>query len=279
MWLWQSGLGTLLLYSALAIHASLGLWALYERRHFRFKASEAVQLVFGLSIPLLLGAHVVSQRIGLDLYGIERGYAQALHTFWVASPTRGALQAVALVVAWIHACIGLYFWLRLKSFFRRAAPTLLAAAVLLPTLALLGFYQSGRAVAALGSMPAWQADNLSPGQVGTPEQNAGLAGIRDNFLYAWAVAIVLVLSRAAFGRSPSVAVVSSGSRTPTAGPFAFRSGLSVLEASWRFNIPHACVCGGRGRCSTCRIRIVGDRRALPPPSPREIGRAGARRLR
>src|SRR5262249_25513972 len=54
-------------------------------------------------------------------------------------------------------------------------------------------------------------------------------------------------------------------------------GLSVLEASWRFNIPHASVCGGRGRCSTCRIRILGDRRALPPPSPTEhavLERAG-----
>jgi adenylate cyclase len=54
-------------------------------------------------------------------------------------------------------------------------------------------------------------------------------------------------------------------------------GLSVLESSWRFNIPHASVCGGRGRCSTCRIRIIGDRSALPAPSPTEravLERAG-----
>ena len=89
VWLWHSTLGTLLLYTALAVHASLGLWALYERRHFRFRMSEAIQLIFGLSIPLLLAAHVVAERVGLELYGIERGYAQALHAFWVASPTRG----------------------------------------------------------------------------------------------------------------------------------------------------------------------------------------------
>ncbi|MDH8618482.1 2Fe-2S iron-sulfur cluster-binding protein, partial [Klebsiella pneumoniae] len=39
-------------------------------------------------------------------------------------------------------------------------------------------------------------------------------------------------------------------------------GLSVLEASTRFNIPHSSVCGGRARCSTCRIRIIGDCSAL-----------------
>jgi len=55
-------------------------------------------------------------------------------------------------------------------------------------------------------------------------------------------------------------------------------GMSVLEASLRFNIPHASVCGGRARCSTCRVRVVSDRGALPRPSGREafvLARVGA----
>ena len=44
-------------------------------------------------------------------------------------------------------------------------------------------------------------------------------------------------------------------------------------------IPHASVCGGRGRCSTCRVRIGGeDRTKLPPPSDDEqkvLARVGA----
>jgi adenylate cyclase len=44
-------------------------------------------------------------------------------------------------------------------------------------------------------------------------------------------------------------------------------------------IPHASVCGGRGRCSTCRVRIGGEDRAkLPPASPDEqkvLTRVGA----
>ena len=55
-------------------------------------------------------------------------------------------------------------------------------------------------------------------------------------------------------------------------------GLSVLEASLRNNVPHASVCGGRARCSTCRIRIIGDCSELPEPSQREafvLGRVGA----
>jgi adenylate cyclase len=55
-------------------------------------------------------------------------------------------------------------------------------------------------------------------------------------------------------------------------------GLSVLEASLRFNVPHASVCGGRARCSTCRIRVIGDCASLPVPSQREafvLNRVGA----
>jgi adenylate cyclase len=55
-------------------------------------------------------------------------------------------------------------------------------------------------------------------------------------------------------------------------------GLSVLEASLRNNVPHASVCGGRARCSTCRIRVIGDCSQLPEPSQREafvLNRVGA----
>ncbi|HEX2633929.1 MAG TPA: adenylate/guanylate cyclase domain-containing protein, partial [Bradyrhizobium sp.] len=55
-------------------------------------------------------------------------------------------------------------------------------------------------------------------------------------------------------------------------------GLSVLEASLRNNVPHASICGGRARCSTCRIRVIGDTSSLPPPSQREafvLNRVGA----
>jgi adenylate cyclase len=55
-------------------------------------------------------------------------------------------------------------------------------------------------------------------------------------------------------------------------------GLSILEASLRFKVPHASVCGGKARCSTCRVRVVSDRGALPRPSGREafvLARVGA----
>src|SRR4051795_10888586 len=48
---WQSLPVTVVFYTACFVHAGLGIWALYERRQFRWKAIEPLQLVLGLSIP------------------------------------------------------------------------------------------------------------------------------------------------------------------------------------------------------------------------------------
>ena len=46
-------------------------------------------------------------------------------------------------------------------------------------------------------------------------------------------------------------------------------GSTVLEASRSAGVPHASVCGGRGRCSTCRVKLLGCTDALPPAQPEE----------
>src|SRR5512140_2028333 len=68
---WQSAPGAILLYAALAIHLSLGFWALYERRQFRWTRLEVTQLGLGLSIPFLLAPHVIGTRVSLSLFGTD----------------------------------------------------------------------------------------------------------------------------------------------------------------------------------------------------------------
>src|ERR1700684_3719149 len=50
VWFWRVPVVNFALYAAALAHASLGLWALYQRRHFRYTAAEITQLVLGLSI-------------------------------------------------------------------------------------------------------------------------------------------------------------------------------------------------------------------------------------
>jgi adenylate cyclase len=275
---WRFPPVAMMFYAAALLHTGLGIWALYQRREFRWKAIEPLQLVLGLSIPVLIITHIVGVRLGQALFQHEKLYPQLLYSFWVALPYRIWLMSSVLIIAWVHGCIGLYFWLRMKAFYKRAAPFLLAAAVLIPTLALLGVYQGGRSVISDSDNPDWRINNLARRQVGTAAQQEVLDEISDDFLigYLGLVGLVLLAKgvRAMAERRGGVITLSYGNGRTIRVP----KGLSVLEASLRYNVPHASVCGGRARCSTCRIRVIGDCSLLPQPSPREafvLNRVGA----
>jgi adenylate cyclase len=273
---WQFLPIAILFYGACLVHTLLGIWALYERRQFRWKAIEPLQLVLGLSVPALVIAHIIGVRLGQTLYGHEKLYPQVLFVYWIWEPWRIWMMLAVMTIAWVHGCIGLYFWLRMKAFYKRAAPYLLAAAVLIPTLAMLGFYQGGRNVVDNDSVE-WRAENLSPRQAGTRAEAQVLDRVTDYFLFGYfgliGIALLARGVRAVNERRRGMIKLSYGNGRTVRVP----KGLSVLEASLRNNVPHASVCGGRARCSTCRIRIIGDCSLLPEPSQREafvLGRVG-----
>ena len=266
---WQFLPVAIVFYTAMLVHGGLGIWALYERRQFRWKAIEPLQLVLGLSIPALIAAHIIGTRLGFTLFGTSKLYPQVLHGYWATASNRIWLTLSVLIIAWVHGSIGLYFWLRMKTFFRYAAPFLLAAAVLVPTLALLGLYQGGRTIAKISTDAEWRAVNLAPGKVGTPAQNDTLENITGGFIIGYLGLLGLVLAARGFRtlheRRAGMISLSYGNGRTIRVP----KGLSVLEASLRYQVPHASVCGGRARCSTCRIRVIGDCTSLPRPSNRE----------
>jgi len=276
VWWWRIPIVNFTLYAAATIHFLLGLWALYQRRHFRYTAIEITQLVFGLSIPLLVASHFGIVRLGGLLFGRDPPhYVGPLLAYWVNRPYMIGVQFLLLTVAWTHACIGLYFWLRLKPFFKWAAPFLLAVAVLLPPLAMTGAHRGGHEVTERAAQPQWRAEHFKPAP---PAQRSVIDEITlFYFPIFYGSAIVLVfLARGvrAFIESKRGSITVSYPNRRVRVP----RGLSVLEASLRFNVPHASVCGGRARCSTCRVRVVSDRGALPRPSGREafvLARVGA----
>ena len=266
---WQFLPVSIVFYAACLVHAGLGLWALYERRQFRWKAMEILQLALGLSIPILIIAHLLGVRLAYTLYGTEVLYPQVLFAYFVSFPAwRLWGMIVAILASWIHGCIGLHMWLRMQPFYRRIAPLLFALAVLLPALAMLGVYQGGRIVVDNDSVE-WRAENLAEKQIGTNAQHDTIDRATDYSLLVYLGLIALVLlargARALHERRGGMINLSYGNGRSVRVP----KGMTVLEASLRNNVPHASVCGGRARCSTCRIRIIGDCSHLPEPSQRE----------
>jgi len=263
---WRQPLVSLVLYTALITHIFLGLWALYRRQTLRMPAWEATQLVLGLTIPPILASHVVGNRLAHELYGINDSYARVLLVYWVNNPWRGQLQTALLLIAWIHGCMGLHFWLRFRPGYANVAVWLVGIAVTIPVLALAGFVQGGLEVIELSRTPGWVAA-VTAGNTAATRTN--LAVIADGLtaIYGALLALTLAMRGARvlyFRHWNSVTIAYPGDRL-----VSVPIGFSVLEASRHGGLPHASVCGGRGRCSTCRVRIVRGLDTLPAASEAE----------
>jgi adenylate cyclase len=116
------------------------------------------------------------------------------------------------------------------------------------------------------------AARLAVGPPGTPAGTSLEAVQRITGLMSWSyvglVGAIFALRLARdwhARRFRAVRIGYPGGRTVTVP-----HGFTILEASRWAAIPHASVCGGRGRCSTCRVRIVEGADALPPPGEAEI---------
>ena len=201
---------------------------------------------------------------------------------WSSSDWTGIVRQFSLpLVVWLHACIGLHFAWRLRPWYRAWLPVLYAFALLVPIAGIAGAGIALRDVAELAQRPGFLDELFARVHVPTAAQIATLYSIAD----APAVHGARPARRAAAGapgparlweRRAGVVRLSYGERRTR---LSRRPGLTVLEMSRIAGIPHASVCGGRGRCSTCRVRIGGDDRAkLPPASAEEqkvLSRVGA----
>ena len=276
---WASPLGGVALYGAFAVHYCLALWALWQRRSLKMPTAEAVQLLLGFSIPLMLVAHVLHTRVADTFFNADYGYySTLLYSYFVLDPWSGVLQFAVLLVAWTHAMIGFRYWLRLRPWYPRWQPLLFAFALLMPTLAMLGALEGGRQVLYLAAEPGWlqavQQAHPPPDAADSAFINSLIVWLRLGFLASLLAVLVARVARWHWQRRRGILRLTY----PSGQVVEILPGLSVLEASRLAGIPHASVCGGRGRCSTCRIRVDGPRTAMPAPSPEEtkvLERVGA----
>ena len=255
--------GTIVLAGALGIHVVLALYKLARRATFRMPPWEAVQIGLGLAIPFFLFPHIVNTRIASSLFGVGDNYLYELARLWPAS---ALIQSMLLLMVWMHGCLGIHFWLRLHEPYRAAQPFLLVAALALPLAALGGFMVSGRAVAALIENPDMLARVKQLTAWPDAAASEALAGYRFLVRAIFAAALALALAFAGwryFARlaTPKLVIKFQGGPTLKVAP-----GPTLLEISRMNKVPHAAICGGRSRCSTCRVRIDEGADTLPSPS-------------
>lgn len=267
---WRNLPISLLLYGALLLHAGLALWALFLRRSLVMAPWEATRTILGLALPPLLVLHILGTRLAQEVLGVDDSYNYILLIYFVFAPALGVKQVLVVLVAWLHGCIGLHFWARLQPWYRQAIPMAFAAALLLPVLSLLGVLAAGREIARLAGDPAWLAAEQARLNFA---DDAGVALIYDLESKAlWVMAALLAMTllarvlRAEIVRRRGIITITY----PDNRKVSVSAGMTILEASRVAGIPHASVCGGRGRCSTCRVRVGEGLQALPPASSEEL---------
>ncbi|OAP43320.1 adenylate cyclase [Sinorhizobium glycinis] len=260
---WHSLPGTILLYGALLLHFLMALDSLYRRQTLRMPAGEALKIIFGLSLPFLLIPHVVAARVEPLLTGVAADYPQILRALW-SSSAGTTRQTIALLFVWSHACLGAWFWMRGRDWFPRYEFLLYTVALLVPIFALLGFVNGARSIGRDYAEHGAYGDRAYVSQ--EPRLNpARLENIRLAFYAGFASLIGGTLALRALPARGRIRV-----RYPDGRVAAVSLGFSVLEASRAAGIPHVSVCGGRGRCSTCRVRIIEGLEGQPAPESAEL---------
>ena len=257
--------GTVLLITAATLHFLLGVAKFMRVRSLQIGARSIVQLGFGLLIPVFLIRHVLGTRGAHEMFGVTDSYAYALWAMW---PGEAANQAALMTLVWVHGCLGVHHWLALRPWYRRSIWVWYALAVAIPALGYAGFVAAGRVFAIAGGF-----DNpFLPGQYETIRgvlQGASLA----YYIILGAAVGVWALLMLAHRFSHKIAVQYAN------GPLVLAPrGATLLDISRSNRIPHAAVCGGRARCSTCRVRIIEGLGQLPAASEAEkkvLKRVGA----
>lgn len=262
----HSAPGTILLYGALLGHTILSLAKLSRLRRLRMPLSAWVQYAFGLAIPLLLIPHFTFARLADQEFdvNVQIGFISGL--IW-GTPD-GWRQALLLLMVWIHGCIGLFMWLRLTNWWLRWEPVMAGLSVFVPTWAIAGYVTEARRVTALLADPATAGPTRAAYNWPDAPTFAALIDVRDMTLMAFYVALAATLLawilRRILARRGTFPIQYVGGPQVTSA-----RGPTLLEISRTNAVPHAALCGGRGRCSTCRVVIEHGADQLPPPTDAE----------
>ncbi|NOC91667.1 adenylate/guanylate cyclase domain-containing protein [Ruegeria sp. HKCCD6604] len=253
---------SVLFYAALLTHAGLALTSIAQRRTLRMPFSTALQVVLGLLIPLQLISHIVQTRVAHEIYDVNDEMGYIIILMWPSIAVW--MQSALLLIVWIHGCIGLHMWLRLTRWWSRVVPYLIGVAVFVPLFALAGLLTEGRRIWADFADEFLREQYIEHYNWPSPETFQTLFSVKDYGLLIFWLALgatgLVYIGRKLWRRRHSVRV------NYAKGPeVVAEKGMTLLEISQVNGVPHAALCGGKGRCTTCRVIVEGGSDALPPP--------------
>ncbi|MDP6787676.1 MAG: 2Fe-2S iron-sulfur cluster-binding protein [Rhodospirillales bacterium] len=268
--LWRNPIATWALAGALIVHLGLAYHAVFRRSHLRLPPWEWTRLIFAFLIPFVLVRHVTLSGVIPRVEGVAADYLFIIASMWLIDPTAVVLQGLLLIVVWGHLSIGFHFWLRHRAWYARSSPYLHTIAAGLVVLSLGGLARSVATVDALARDPGWFDGLKQRAFDGVDTTRAGALAETPPTVIGGLLALLAAVLVARFvrrwyrTRHGRIRVTFAGGRT-----VVMPVGATLLDASRTNGIPHASLCGGRGRCSTCRVKVTIGLDDLDPPDAEE----------
>lgn len=257
---WASIPGTIALYGAFAVHIALGLWAVINITTLRMPLWRWAQLLLGLAIPYWLISHIFITRGSELLTGNAVTYLQEFGFLWPAAAIR---QNALLLIVWLHGMFGIHFWLRPKRWYREVFVLFLSFAIIVPVLAISGWITAAqRELLRVRTEPTGQAAENLQNIMTTARQSVSAytpTAQMSVIAVLCAVAVLFIVFYVAKRLRPKVRVSYGQELTVETSP-----GKTILDVSREAGLPHMSVCGGRARCSTCRVMVISDEGSLSP---------------
>jgi adenylate cyclase len=269
--IWGSIPGMTLILGSIIVHVALALMSLYYRSHLNLPTWEWVRIFLGFSIPVLAAGHVLGTRVAMNVLDVEATYPGVLAVLFGKGWEFVLRQSTLVFVAWGHMAIGIHFWLRLRSWYPKAVFFLYPLALFIPFLAVAGYLRGTADMAARLAADPELSNIIFAGYREAPaELKASLAGQDTRIIGLIFSLLILVLIARKVRQFYRTRRGTFSVTYPSGQVISVPLGSSILDVSRMNSIPHAAVCGGRGRCSTCRVRVTKGLDHLPPAEGDEL---------
>lgn len=268
--LWSIPIFSVLLYSAFIVHVGLMFVALIQRGSLRMPVWNMLQFATALIMPLLLIGHIAATRGAYEILDIHKNYTGVISSLW-SQPVGIVKQYVLMVVAWMHMCVGIHYWLRHKQRYTQWISVLYPLCLIIPLLGGLGFLVAGLENQQLSdNSPVLQT--LQHAMLhANPDSVNLLVNIESSLVWLFALLLISVLI---FRSTRTYNETKRGgfliTHIPTGKQLRGRGDQTILDTLREAGIKHGSVCGGRGRCTTCRVKITENQTALPEPGELEM---------
>ena len=269
LFFWRNPFMNFFLPSVAVIHIYLSLSRVIRLASFRgFKRHEWFQLIAGILTVPALALHVSGTKIAHVFYGINDTYTFLSSS--IADYTDIVIFNLLMLLVWMHGYIGVKYWMKVNSKYQSYLNQMGMFFFLLPILSFVGVISMFReSNLNLLIDPKYKEKVFNSSN---PE-NADLDKLTEDTIMYFVIPYLFLIIILFTGRFIFFKIKRRNNSIQISYPEGIISkifpGMSILEASIDAGIPHAHVCGGRGRCSTCRIRVDKGLDQLEPPRQKE----------